>query len=75
MFVLNANLCCRKVVGSLLKKLIEFERFMDDSTPRKLNILPDHFAVPTPTPTTGAAQEDSPSPSFSNPEDHNTSLR
>lgn len=48
---------------------------MDDSTPRKLNILPDHFAVPTPTPTTGAAQEDSPSPSFSNPEDHNTSLR
>ncbi|KAG2244327.1 hypothetical protein Bca52824_093827 [Brassica carinata] len=47
---------------------------MDDSTPRKLKILPDHFTVP-PTPTTEAAQEDSPSPSSSHPQDDNISLR
>ncbi|CAF2027516.1 BnaCnng69550D [Brassica napus] len=46
---------------------------MGDGTPRKLNILTDHFTVPTPT--TEAAQQDSPSsPSSSHPKEDNISL-
>uniref|UniRef100_A0A1J3K2P9 PH domain-containing protein n=2 Tax=Noccaea caerulescens TaxID=107243 RepID=A0A1J3K2P9_NOCCA len=50
----------------LFAKLVFFYpkfRFMGDGTPRKLNILPDHFSVPSPT--AEAAQDDSPSSSQS----------
>lgn len=36
-------------------------RFMDDGTPRKLNILPDHFS--SPSPTTESSQDNTPSSS------------
>ncbi|XP_009137399.1 uncharacterized protein LOC103861447 isoform X1 [Brassica rapa] len=45
---------------------------MDNGTPKKLNILPDHFTVPNQT--TEASQEDSPSsPSSSHPKEDNIS--
>ncbi|CAH8305129.1 unnamed protein product [Eruca vesicaria subsp. sativa] len=47
---------------------------MDDSTPRKLKISPDHFTVPTPT-ATEASQDHSSSPSTSHPKEDNISLR
>ncbi|CAH8314272.1 unnamed protein product [Eruca vesicaria subsp. sativa] len=48
---------------------------MDDSTPRKLKILPDHFTLPTPTTTEASQDHSSSSPSTSHPKEDNISLR